>query len=34
MKPDPATVFENSIVTKKSDPSDSVEFRKIRQNSI
>jgi hypothetical protein len=34
MKPDPETVFENSIVTKKSDPSVSVEFCKIQQNSI
>jgi hypothetical protein len=26
--------FENSIIRKKSDHSDSVEFRKIRQNLI
>jgi hypothetical protein len=25
--------FQNSIVTKKSDPSDLVEFHKIRYNS-
>jgi hypothetical protein len=26
--------FENSIVTKKSDPSDPIEFYRIRQNSV